>query len=77
MRQGSYLVKGTVRNRSQDDATGIRATITAYGEDGAVVGVRQLLVDPLSAGEDRPFEVEMVPAEPAVNVVAVVWGMKE
>ena len=77
MHQGSYLAAGTVRNRSQDDATGIRVTITAYSTAGAVVGVRQLLVDRLAAGEDQPFEVEMVPAEPAVEVSAVVWGMKE
>ena len=77
MHQGSYLVEGTVRNRSQDDATGIRVTITAYGEDGTVVGVRQLLIDPLLAGEDLSFEVEMIPAEPAVAVKAAAWGMKE
>lgn len=77
MRQGSFRVEGTVRNRSQDDATGIRVTVTAYGEDGTVVGVRQILADPLLAGEDRPFEIEMIPAEPAVAVKAAVWGMKE
>ena len=76
MNQGALSVQGTVRNRGEVDAEQVRVTITAYGDDGTVVGVRQADLSLLSAGEAEPVSLSLVPASPAVRVEAVAWGMK-
>ncbi|MBN1640111.1 MAG: LysM peptidoglycan-binding domain-containing protein [Anaerolineae bacterium] len=73
---GQYVAQGVVHNRGEDDAASVRAVITAYGEDGAVVAVRQFDVAPLAAGEIVPFAVTLIPAAPVVRLSAAAWGSK-
>jgi hypothetical protein len=68
-------IEGIVRNQSETGATDVRVIVTAYGENGAVVGVRQLDADPVPAGEGEAFSAAIIPAAPAVRVDAVAWGM--
>ena len=72
----SFRVRGEVVNGGQENATDAELTITAYGEDGQVVSVRQTAIEPLAAGDRRAFEVSLVPAAPAARAQAVVWGMR-
>ena len=67
---------GELVNGGQADATEVGVTVTAYGLEGEVVGVRQVQVDPLAAGERRAVSVSLIPAAPAVRAGAVAWGMK-
>jgi hypothetical protein len=73
---GTLVAQGTVRNRGQADAASVRITLTAYGADETVVGVRQLDLAPLAAGEESAFTLSLIPAAPAARVDAVAWGMK-
>jgi LysM repeat protein len=72
----SFRVRGEVANAGQENAREVELTITAYGEDGAVVGVRQVALEPLAAGDRRSFEVSLVPAAPAVRAEGAAWGMR-
>jgi LysM repeat protein len=72
----AFRVVGEVVNAGQENATDVELTITAYDEEGQVVGVRQVALDPLPADERRAFEVVLVPAAPAVRAEAVAWGMR-
>jgi len=72
----SLRVDGEVIDAGQENATDVELTITAYDEENQVVGVRQVALDPLAAGERRAFEVVWVPAAPAVRAEAVAWGMR-
>jgi len=72
----SLRAMGEVVNAGQENAIDVELTITAYGEEGQVVGVRQVMLDPLAADERRAFEVLWVPAAPAVRAEAVAWGMR-
>jgi LysM repeat protein len=74
-KQGALEVRGIVHNAGQADASGVEVTITGYREDNAVVGVRTLAVEPLAAGERRPFELYLIPAAPAMRLEAVAWGL--
>ena len=74
MDQGTLIVRGMLRNAGQVDATAIRVTGTAYGDDGMVVGVRQVDVEPLAAGERRMVTLSLIPAMPVARVEAVAWG---
>lgn len=69
-------VQGVVRNWGADDATDVRVTVTAYGEDGTVVGVRQVAIDPVPSGEEGTFVLSLIPPAPVARVEAVAWGMK-
>lgn len=73
----SLRVAGEAVNAGQEDAVDVELTITAYDEEGQVVGVRQVVLEPLAAEERRAFEVLWVPAAPAVRAEAVAWGMRE
>jgi LysM repeat protein len=74
--QGMVIVRGTVRNAGDEAATDVEVTITAYGKDGTVAGVRQTEVEALAAGEQSPFVLSLIPAAPAVRIEAVAWGLK-
>jgi hypothetical protein len=71
------IVQGIVRNEGEMGAKEIRITITAYGEGGTVVAVRQIPFEALAAQEERPFSVALVPAAPLASVQAVAWGMNQ
>ena len=73
---GSLLVRGELVNVGDENATQVELTITAYGAEGQVVGVRQVGVEPLAAGDRRAFEVSLIPAAPMVRAEAVAWGMR-
>ena len=73
---GMLQVEGVVHNAGQEAATDVEVTVTAYGEDGTVAGVRQVEVAPLDAGERRSFSLSLVPAAPVVRIEAVAWGLK-
>jgi LysM repeat protein len=76
--EGALLrVRGTLANAGQEGAVDIRLTITAYGAEGKVVGVRQVTLDPLPAGDRRAFALDLVPAAPAVRAEGVAWGMRQ
>jgi LysM repeat protein len=70
-----YQLTGTVDNWGEDDATSVRVVITAYAEDGTVVGVRQIDVPPLAAGESLSFAAELIPAAPVAGLSGAAWGM--
>jgi len=72
----SFHVRGMLVNASQENATDVELTVTAYDADGQVVGVRQVALEPLPGGERRAFALDLVPAAPAVSVEAVAWGMR-
>jgi LysM repeat protein len=74
-RQGVH-VTGALSNDGQENATDVELTITAYGAQGEVVGVRQVALDPLPAGDRRPFAVDLIPVAPAVRAEGVAWGMQ-
>jgi LysM repeat protein len=76
MKQGTLTVQGTIRNRGTTDAEQVRVTITAYGSEGTVVGIRQTELDALEAGAQEDLLLSLVPAATAVRVEAVAWGMK-
>jgi LysM repeat protein len=76
MDSARYVVEGVVRNRGEDDATSVRVVVTAHGQDGTIVGVRQFDVDPLPAGQTALFVEELIPAGPVAGVSAAAWGMK-
>ena len=76
MSEGALAVEGTVRNRGEADAEQVQVTVTAYGDDGTVVGVRQIDVPRLASGEAEQVSLSLVPAAPALRVEAVAWGMK-
>jgi LysM repeat protein len=76
MSEGTLSVQGVVRNRGTIDAEQVRVTITAYGNDGTVVGIRQTELDLLSAGGQETLSLALVPAAHAAHVEAVAWGMK-
>jgi LysM repeat protein len=74
----TFAVKGVVHNRGQGGAEGVEAIVTAYGQDGTVVGVRRVEVAAsLAAGESQDFALSLIPAAPAVRVRAVACGMNE
>lgn len=75
--QGTFLVEGTVFNPGQDDARDVRVALTCYGSDGSVVGVGQMDVGMLAAGEGKTFTLATIPAAPAASVQGVAWGMKD
>ena len=77
MSERKLVVQGTVRNRGEAKATDVRVTLTAYGDDGIVVSVRQIEVEPLPAGTQQEFSLSVVPAAQVSRTQAVVWGMKE
>ena len=77
MTEGTFLAEGTVFNPSQKNARDVRVTLTCYGSDGSVVGVRQIDVGMLAAGEGKAFVLSTIPAAPAVSVQGVAWGMKD
>jgi hypothetical protein len=74
---GTFAVQGSVHNQSETNAEEVELTVTAYGHEGEVVGVRQIALPSLSAGDRNPFELTLIPAAPAVAVKAVAWGLKE
>ena len=74
---GQYVVQGVVRNGGEVGARAVQVTITAYAEDGTVVAVRQIDVDPLPPGDEQAFAVSLVPAAPAAYAGAVAWGMQQ
>ena len=76
MSEGTFTAQGIVRNQGQAHAEDVRITLTVYGSDGMVVGVRQMGVERLAAGEKQAFDLTMIPAAPAVRVEAVAWGME-
>lgn len=69
-------VRGEVFNHGEADARQVRVTVTAYGDDGTVVGVRQVEIASLPAGERASFVASLIPAAPVARVAAVAWGMK-
>ena len=69
-------MSGVLHNASQAEANEVEVTVTAYGEDGQVVGVRRVEVEPLAAGERREFSVPLIPAARPTRVEAVAWGIK-
>jgi hypothetical protein len=73
---GALQVEGMLYNGDKADANEVEVTVTAYGDDGQVVGVRQVDLEPLAAGERREFSVTLIPAAPPGQVEAVVWGLK-
>jgi LysM repeat protein len=73
----AFLAQGLVNNHGQADAEDVLVTLTAYGGDGCVVGVRQVDIGPLASGAEQPFSLSMAPAADAVEVAAVAWGMSE
>jgi LysM repeat protein len=75
--EGAFIVSGVVHNAGQANAHDVRVTLTAYGEEDTIVGVRQLELPRLDAGEHQPFSLSLIPAAPAKHVKAVVWGMKK
>ena len=77
MIEGTFLVEGTVFNPGQENARDVRVTLTCFGNDGSVVGVRQIVVGILAAGEGKAFALSAIPALPAVSVQGVAWGMKD
>jgi LysM repeat protein len=77
MAGGTFSVEGVVHNQGQEEAQEVRITVTAYGSDGTVVGVRQTDLTELGAGERRSFALSLIPAAPAVALDAVAWGLKE
>ena len=72
----SFQVRGALVNAGQENATDVELTLTAYDEDGSVVGVRQTMLEPLPAGERRAFALDLVPVASAVRAEAVAWGMR-
>jgi hypothetical protein len=76
MSEGTLHVQGTVRNQGEAGAEQVRITVTAYGDDGAVVGVRQADLSQLAAGDAAPVSLSLVPAAPVLRVEAVAWGIK-
>jgi len=76
MEGASFSVRGELVNAGEENATDVELTVTAYGTEGQVVGVRQAMLDPLPAGERRAFSLELVPVAPAVRAEAVAWGMR-
>jgi hypothetical protein len=72
----SFQVRGEVVNAGQEHATDVELTITAYGVEGQVVGVRQAAVEPLAVGDRRVFQVDLIPSALAVRAEAVAWGMR-
>jgi LysM repeat protein len=74
--RGLLQIEGIAHNAGQDEATEVEVTLTAYREDGAVAGVRQVEVEPLKAGERKAFSLSLIPAAPVVRIEAVVWGLK-
>jgi LysM repeat protein len=74
--QGILSADGEVCNPGQEDAQEVRLTVVTHGEQGLVVGVRQMDVVRLAAGECQPFSLPLVPAAPPVEVEGVAWGMK-
>jgi LysM repeat protein len=75
--QGTFTVRGAVHNAGQANAHDVRITLTVYGEEDTIVGVRQLELSRLDAGERQSFSLSLIPAAPAQHVQAVAWGMKE
>jgi hypothetical protein len=73
---GALQVEGVLHNGGQADANEVEVTVTAYGENGQVVGVRGAQVEPLAAGERREFSVTLIPAARPARVKAVAWGIK-
>jgi LysM repeat protein len=76
MKPGDLVLRGAVHNQGEQDAVEVQVIVTAYGEGGEVVGVRQVALDDLAAGERLSFTADMVPAAPAVAVDAMAWAMK-
>lgn len=74
--QGTLSASGEVCNPGQEDAQEVRLTVVAYGEQGPVVGVRQLEIAHLATGECQPFSLALIPAAPPARVEAVAWGLK-
>ena len=71
-----FIVRGVVCNQGELKAEDVRVIVTAYGNDGQVVGVRQVDIASLPAGERQPFDLSLIPASPAVRAEAVAWGIK-
>jgi hypothetical protein len=69
-------VRGTLLNAGAENATDIDLTVTAYSAGGEVVGVRQVVLEPLAAGDRRAFAVDLLPAANAVRAEAVAWGVR-
>jgi hypothetical protein len=72
-----FVVRGIVYNQGEASAEDVRVTLTAYGSDGLVVGVRQIAIARLGAGQRHAFSLSLIPPMPAAHVEAVAWGMKE
>jgi LysM repeat protein len=73
----AVAVQGIVHNQDEASAREVRVLVTAYGQEGEVVGVRQVELAGLEAGERQAFSVSLIPAAPAVRVEAVAWGTRE
>jgi hypothetical protein len=76
MEAGTLRVEGVLHNGDEADASEVEVTVTAYGGDGRVVGVRRVEVEPLAAGERRAFSLSLIPATSPARIEAVAWGMK-
>jgi LysM repeat protein len=74
---GQYVVRGIVHNEGEVGAQDVRVTVTVYAEDDTVVAVRQIRLDTLAAGDERPFVATLLPAAPPVSLGAVAWGMDQ
>jgi hypothetical protein len=77
MNEGTLIVEGMVHNWGETNAQDVRVTVTAYGDDGTVVGVRQVDLDSLAAGEKEQVTLSLIAASPVARVDAVAWGMRE
>jgi hypothetical protein len=72
-----FRVRGELVNAGPENAAAVELTVTAYGAEGQVVGVRQVAVEPLGVGERRTFALDLVPAAPAARAEVVAWGMRQ
>ena len=74
----AFVVRGSVYNQGQVGAQDVEVVVTAYGQDGSVVGIRRAGVVPaLAAGQRQGFELPLIPAAPAVRASAAACGMRE
>jgi LysM repeat protein len=73
---GMLLIRGTMHNAGDVEATDIEITVTAYGQDGTVAGVRQKGAEALAAGQRRAFSLSLIPASPVAHIEAVAWGLE-
>lgn len=74
--QGGLLtVQAALKNMGQVDARDVQLVVTAFGQDGAVVGVRRAQAVPfLAAGQEERTTLTLIPLAPVARVEATAWA---